>query len=414
MTDLLLIRPYSKWHVEPPPLGLMSLQAYLRQEGFDVRLWDERLNGRLWEQTRRMKIRISSFPEWIGISGFSCQHNEMVRKASMAEEIGYKLMIGGNHISALPELLCQMGSNSVAVIGEGEVTAKELLKGKDFVKGTAVRLGNSDIINIRPGRTLIKDLDALPFPDWSDWPMKYSRARSKLLRNRAEPVGVIQTSRGCNYYCKFCATNVIWRRHLRMQSPRRVIDEMLYLKELGAKEIHIQDDNFTANKGRVLEICNEMGDQVKLPWRLPNGVRAENLMDKEVVRSMAESGCYMVGIGIESGNQNILNDMNKALDLRVVPKAVKMLKKYRIKSYGFFMLGLPGETQATVKQTLRFALSLKLDRTWFGIFSPYPGTEFYDDQPFYKLNAMTPCGTCDIPDKTLKRLQRYCNFRMLL
>lgn len=147
------------------------------------------------------------------------------------------------------------------------------------------------------------------------------------------------------------------------------------LKEkFGVKEIHFCDDNFTADVTRAEEICEAMlREKINLPWQCPNGVRIDKL-PLHLLNKMKKSGCYAVGLGIESGSQKILEKVNKQLDLKIVPEVLKNLHRVGIESNGFFILGLPGETRKTALETINFALNNNFDRVWFNIFIPYPGS----------------------------------------
>jgi len=125
---------------------------------------------------------------------------------------------------------------------------------------------------------------------------------------------------------------------------------------------------------RAEEMCNTLiKEKINLPWQCPNGVRIDRLT-LPLLRKMKKAGCYSVGLGIESGNQEMIKTINKQLDLQIIPKVLQKLKKVGIKSYGFFILGLPGETKKTAKETINFALKNPFDRVWFNIFTPYPGS----------------------------------------
>jgi len=147
----------------------------------------------------------------------------------------------------------------------------------------------------------------------------------------------------------------------------------------GVKEIHFCDDNFTINVRRAEEMCEAIIQEgIKLFWQCPNGVRIDKLT-VPLLEKMKRAGCYALGLGVESGNQEILKKVNKQLDLKVVKKTLLNLKKVGISSYGFFILGLPGDTGKTVGETIRFALKNPFDRVWFNIFTPYPGSPAFAD-----------------------------------
>jgi len=154
--------------------------------------------------------------------------------------------------------------------------------------------------------------------------------------------------------------------------------ELLHKKH-GIQEFHFEDDNFTANKPHALSICREIRRRkLNIVWACPNGVRI-NCLDQELLEEMKASGCYLLAFGIESGSQRILNRANKNLKLSLVPKIIKMAKKIGIQTWGFFIIGLPGETANSAEKTIKFARELPLDRAQFCKFVPLPGTKVFED-----------------------------------
>lgn len=187
------------------------------------------------------------------------------------------------------------------------------------------------------------------------------------------------TSRGCPLDCSFCTIHSIWGKKVRFRSPKNVANEIEFLvREYGVEEIHFEDDNISIDPARMKEICEEIiRRKLDITWTAPNGMYAHTL-NRDLLKIMKESGCYRVSIGIENGNQDFLKSvLNKALNLEKVKSVVRDLKILKIESTGFFILGVPGETRSTMKETVEFAKSLDLDDVIFSIYSPYPGTKLY-------------------------------------
>jgi len=247
------------------------------------------------------------------------------------------------------------------------------------IDGLVYKDKSGRVIVNRP-RGLIENLDSLPFPAWDLIPPRAYRIVPILEPAKAFPVAPIITSRGCPYNCSFCASNVTWGRRIRFRSPQNVLREIELLKnEFGVREIHFADDNFTMDIARAEKICDLLiSKKIGLPWQCPNGVRIDRLT-LPLLKKMKASGCYAVGLGIESGNQQILDKNHKNLDLKIVPAVLNNLKKVGIESYGFFILGLPGDSPKTMKETIDFALRSSFDRVWFNIFTPYPGSTSFKD-----------------------------------
>jgi radical SAM superfamily enzyme YgiQ (UPF0313 family) len=232
----------------------------------------------------------------------------------------------------------------------------------------------------------INDLDCIPFPDWGQIdPRTYKKApHGAFIKNF--PVAPIVTTRGCPYECKFCASPKLWKRKIRFRSPKNVVDEIEHLVNLfGVREIHFEDDNLTLRREHVEGICNLMLERgIKVSWACPNGVRADKL-DPQLLRLMKKAGCYYLAFGVESGNQEILDNINKHIRLNTIRDAVVMAENEGIMTQGFFIFGLPGETMQTIEGTIRFAKSMPLSRAQFLLLDVLPGSALWDELGFAKM-----------------------------
>jgi len=383
---ILFLQPNYDAHVIHPPLGLGYLASFLEKEGHQVSLFDGTLHNATLED---FLLVISEFkPDLVGISVLTRGHNRTRKIIKRIKKRFRKLpiVIGGTQVTAAPKIVLKDLNADFAIVGEGEITFSELVKTlenrkKSFAKinGLAYKTATGRIKITQP-RELIANLDSLPFPAWHLMSPKKYRIAPILEPARAHPIAPVLTSRGCPYNCSFCASNVTWKRRLRLRSIENVIEEIKMLKrKFGVKEIHFCDDNFTMDIKRAEKMCNALiKEKINLPWQCPNGVRIDRLT-LPLLRKMKKAGCYSVGLGIESGNQKMLKRANKQLNLKVVPRALRNLRKTGIDSYGFFILGLPGETKKTIQDTINFALKNPFDRAWFNIFTPYPGSSAFDE-----------------------------------
>ena len=163
---------------------------------------------------------------------------------------------------------------------------------------------------------------------------------------------------------------------IRRRSVETIIEEIEYLmKAHGVGEIHIEDDNFTFSKDHVVNLCTAIRQKkMNLFFTLPNGVRLDKL-DDEILRELEATGFYTFSIGIESGSPETLRRMGKALDLRIVRETITRIRKHGFQLKGYFMIGYPGETEKNIRETIRYATSLDLDRAYFTMFMPLPGTK---------------------------------------
>lgn len=378
---ILFLYPNYDSHVIHPPLGLGYLASYLEKHGHQVSIFDGTAKN---ASIKDFLETISDFkPDLVGISVLTRGHNRAKEMILVIKKRFKKLpiVIGGTQVTAAPREVLGDLKADFAVVGEGEITLFELVKAlekgrKDLaqIDGLAYKTSGGTI-KINKPRELIADLDILPFPAWHLMPPNKYRIAPVLEPAHASPIAPVLTTRGCPYNCSFCASNITWLRQLRLRSTRNVLAEIKMLKEkFGVKEIHFCDDNFTMNIQRAEEMCDLLiKEKINLPWQCPNGVRIDRLT-LPLLKKMKKAGCYAVGLGIESGNQEMLKTINKQLDLKIIPRVLKFLKKVGIESYGFFILGLPGETKKTVRDTIEFALKHPFDRAWFNIFTPYPGS----------------------------------------
>ncbi len=183
-------------------------------------------------------------------------------------------------------------------------------------------------------------------PAWQLYDLKYYR--SPRIASRKNPVGYMETNRGCNHHCTYCSQN-IFGHSVREKSPGRVVDEMFRMLELGFNDIHIKDNNFTANIDRAKEVCRLLIQRdFPAPWALPTGVNVHDV-DAEFFGLAKESGCYQV-LGIESASSEVLGKVGKRQDIELMRRAVNMAHEAGIETVGFFMIGLPGDTEETLRK----------------------------------------------------------------
>lgn len=381
---IILLQPTYDSHIVHPPLGLGYLAAVLEKKKHQVEIFDGTL---LKATTEDFLAKIVDFqPDLIGVTIMARGHlivQNLIK--NIKNEFNIPLVIGGPQVTAYPEKMIEYFDTDFACVGEGEETIIELMAALKNKKGFRrilglVYHGKKGEIKRNPDRPLIKDLDKIPFPAWHLMPPDKYWMVPILSPAKGYPVAPIVTSRGCPFNCAFCASNVTWRRIFRTRSPKNTVDEIeMLVKEYGVKEIHITDDNFTLIKERAEKVCDEIiKRKLAISWQCPNGVRADRL-DEPLLYKMKKAGCYSVGLGVESGNQKILEGVNKNLDLGIFENVLKMLKKIGIRAYGFFILGLPGETRRTAQDTIDFAVNHPFDRAWFNILTPIPGSRIFND-----------------------------------
>jgi len=372
---VVLINPPGKTSFITPPLGLMYIVSSLKRAGKEPVILDFMLDN-FSEDFLFEKIKDAKY---IGISAVT----PLISSAlSLAELIKKKfpekiIILGGPHASLLPKETLEAGKDVDYIIkGEGEeriVSLIDYLEGKknqEELDGIVFRKGE-EIIDLSLIKT-IENLDNLPFPDRELIPFeKYSQN----LDSQRKPACTMITSRGCPFSCIYCSKPIFGKR-LRQRSPENIIEEIEYLKEkYKVKEIIFYDDSFTINKEQTIKLCQLIIDKkIDISFKCETRV---NLVDKDLLLLMKKAGCYLLGFGIESGSQRVLDILKKGITIEQVKEAVKITKEAGIDVLGYFMIGVPGETEQEIKKTIDFSKELNLDYAQFSIATAYPGTELY-------------------------------------
>lgn len=236
------------------------------------------------------------------------------------------------------------------------------------IKGLVWRNGDEIVMNMP--RPFVGDLDDLPIPMHELLPLDLYRM--PLIKG---PFTFILTSRGCPAGCTYCIKHVSYQYTTRLRSVNLIMEELWRLKELGINNIHMYSDLFTVNRDQVMELCQRMIDEkINLKWTSNSRV---DYVDEEMLRMMGKAGNHLISWGIESGNEQILKHAHKGAYPDKAERALRWARNAGIKNWGYFIIGLPGETEATIRQTIDFAKKLPLDIALFHVAAPYPGTPFF-------------------------------------
>lgn len=361
-----------------PALGILLLAAVCRDAGHQVAVFDA---AALNQPAAAILQRLANDPaEILAISATTLGIDAARQLAGQVKQLypACKIVLGGPHVSAVPEQTLQRCADiDFAVIGEGEETFPCLLEAiennSDYssVDGLAFRRDEDIICN--PRRSFIKQLDDLPLPAWElldGFPHNYSPAAFKTLQT---PATSIVTSRGCPNECIFCDRSV-FGHSCHAHSADYVVAMIRHLHDrFGIREFCLEDDTFITFKQRLVDICRQL---IKLDLGISwsclgrvDHVTAENL------RLMKQAGCWQISYGIESGNQLILEQIHKRVGLEQIRQAVKLTRQAGIRAKGFFIVGHPGETTATIAETHDFALELPLNDISVSLLTPFPATE---------------------------------------
>ncbi|HEC34165.1 MAG TPA: radical SAM protein [Chloroflexi bacterium] len=240
--------------------------------------------------------------------------------------------------------------------------------GLKHIKGLVWRNGGEVVVN--PDRPFIRHLDDLPLPRHDLLPLhKY---RAPLVRG---PYAFVVTSRGCPGGCRFCIKHVSYGRSIRFRSPENILAELELLVGLGVRSIHMYADLFTVSREQVVGLCQLILERgLRLRWTCNSRV---DFVDAEMLRLMGRAGCWMISWGIESGSEEVLRRARKGIVLDQVERALRWAREAGIRNWGYFIIGLPGETEGTIRETIRFAKRLPLDLALFHIAAPYPGSPLF-------------------------------------
>ena len=384
---ILFVNPYYPISETPsPPLGLAYLAAALEGAGVEVKV----LDLVVFPYSKKvMESLLKDFsPQMVGFTSVTMSFDNAidVLKDVKSLDPGILTVMGGPHVSfCAPDTMASFPEIDFIVPGEGEETIVELAKewnnGGDWghVKGIIYRNG-SGICSTGIRKSLI-EMDSLPVP---------SRHLLPLGRYRALGMPIsMTTSRGCPFKCIFCVGRKMGGVKVRYGNPRRVVDEMESLSELNFHQINLADDLFTANERHCLAVCNEIIErELNIKW---TSFARVDTVSMEVLRRMKEAGCDTVSFGVETSNPGILKTIKKGITTEQVLAAVNMCTNAGITPHASFILGLPGETPETLKETIDFGKRLKDMGVAHGfhLLAPFPGTEIREKNDKYGIKILT-------------------------
>lgn len=388
-----------------PRLGLPLLGAILKKRGIEVSIYCQAFEPLNYSDILNADL--------VGISTTTSTAPEGYKIAGRVKEAGIPVMMGGSHVSFMADEALQYAD--FCVRGEGEYTLMELVDAIESGSGFESILGLSykidGVVRHNPDRGLVKDLDALPFPDLS------------LIRGREKmKITPIETSRGCPFDCSFCSVTKMFGRGCRERSVESVLDE---IERLQPKSIFFYDDNFTANRERTKQLLKGMLERkITASWSAQ--ARVDVVRDKELLQLMKRTNCYMLYMGLESVNPDTLLEYNKRQSVEDIVGAVRILHEHGIMVHGMFVFGAENDTAADLKTTVDFALRHSIDTVQFMILTPLPGTlyfnqmaqegrlltrewNFYDGQHVvYQPSKMSPY---ELQKETFKAMKQFYNIR---
>jgi radical SAM superfamily enzyme YgiQ (UPF0313 family) len=398
---VLLINPRFQLPIDTrttPHLGLAYLAAVSERRGDEVRVFDMDVEDvPLRDFVREYK------PDIVGITSNTPQVKQGWYAAREIKAVHDVLVVqGGPHVSALPEESASRPEIDVVARGEGEDTwinlcevieeqkrnnpnfkSADLLdaanKTLDGVLGITYQASDGKIRHTHE-RPAINDLDSLPFPAYHYFKMeKYTSLQPAMDAIAMGKSFSIMTSRGCPYRCTFCSQSVMAEKW-RARTPEGVVKEWAHLvRDLGAQEIGVLDDSANINRKRLHDLADLLIKEKlnHVPWILINGIRA-NLADEDLLRHLKQAGLLRLAFGVETGDEDILESIDKRVTHEQIKQAFKNAKKVGLETVGFFIIGLPGDTEETMEKTIKFACELDPLVANFSMMTPYPGTKVWE------------------------------------
>lgn len=380
---VLLINPqgsdiFGKMGAQMPPLGLGYLAAFARQDGHEVQILDLGV-----EDHELRKSDIEGF-DLVGISVDTPRHYNALDAAKLAKEVGCIVVMGGYHATFMDkDILLNETSVDYIVRGEGELIFNELLKELE----TNPSAPNLDVIDgisyLKNGKyqknkqaILPTNLDDFPFPARDLF--KLDKYQNRLGER---PLINLITSRGCPFDCHFCSSTKFAGKKWRARSAKSIADELEVLyRDYGYSAFTFLDDNFTISKERMMEFADEVESRnlKDIIWWCFS--RVDILVKNEdMVKRLAEVGAFTMFLGLESANENALDNYGKHINSDQQTKAIELLRKYGIRVLGSFILGDVSETKDMINNTVDWAIDLNPGAVQFSLLTPYPGTKLYQD-----------------------------------
>ena len=358
-----------------PPLNLCYIAALIRNAGHDVRILDLQVEPLSFEKT--IDFIRGYQPDLLGFTITTYLfHGVLTWIADIKKAVAIPVLVGGFHMQLYPEETMAHGAIDFAILGYAGETLKQFLDhfgDTEYYKnipGLCYRDGDGVHIN-GCDKAHAFDPDLLPFP-----------ARDLLKNERygnfictRKNFTAILTGIGCPFHCKYCASTL---SRCLMRSPANVVDEIeACCRDYGIREIDFYDQSFTINRSRAIAICEEIiRRKIDVIWTIRT--RAD-LVDEALLLIMKKAGLYRIMYGIESGDQEILDRLNKSEKRADIERVVSLTQRHGIAVFGFFMFGCPGETPETLQRTKEFILSMPFDEIQVTRFTLFPGTAFYSE-----------------------------------
>ena len=383
MKVAIVVPPYPLSEAPAPPLGLTYVAAAFEKAAAEVRIFDYLVSRYTPE---KLKAHLDEFrPEILGTTSVTLNFPDAAGILCQAKRFNPALLtlMGGPHVSfSAKQTLREYPEIDLIIRGEGERTIAELMAAGmapsawPGIRGLTYRRDGGIVEN--EFQPFIENIDEIPFP---------SRHLLPLSRYQAlgYPISII-TSRGCPHACIFCLGRRMVGSQVRQRNPSLVVDEIEEIISYGINRINVADDLFVSHRGKVREVCEEILRRgLRFGW---SAFARVNTVDRDTLRLMKEAGCDSVSFGVETGNAELLKVIRKGITCEQVREAVALCREVGIIAHTSFIVGLPGESPETLRETKEFAASLG-SLYGYHFLTPFPGTTVREEREKFDIEIMT-------------------------
>lgn len=370
---------YKFMGVIAPPLGIAYMVGVLQENHIDVEILDASAEDMDFKDVEKELLKRK--PDLVALTALTPTIGRALETAQVVKETlpDSIVVMGGYHPTFNFIETLEDENVDIVIRGEGEyimlnlVQALENQSSLHDVKGIVFEDKNSKEIVVNPEAPLIQDLDELPFPALNLLPMK----KYRLLDMDTHMTTMI-TTRGCPMQCSFCSSAAMHGKKIRERSVENIVDEIEYLKtNYDIDTIAFMDDTFTLKKRKVMAICDEiLKRNIEIMWGCTSRV---DTLDEKLLKKMKEAGCITIFIGVESADQQQLDNMCKNTTIAKIENAFKIAHKLKIRTIASVALGMPGDTKEIMNKTVKFVHKLKPNYAIYSLATPYPGTRFYKE-----------------------------------
>ena len=370
---------YKFMGVIAPPLGIAYMAGVLQENNIDVEILDASAEDMDFKDVEKELLKRK--PDLVALTALTPTIGRALETAQLVKETlpDSIVVMGGYHPTFNFIETLEDENVDIIIRGEGEYIMLNLVQALENqsilhdVKGIVFEDKNSKEIVVNPEAPLIQDLDELPFPALNLLPME----KYRLLDMDTHMTTMI-TTRGCPMQCSFCSSAAMHGKKIRERSVENIVDEIEYLKtNYDIDTIAFMDDTFTLKKRKVMAICDEiLKRNIEIMWGCTSRV---DTLDEKLLKKMKEAGCITIFIGVESADQQQLDNMCKNTTIAKIENAFKIARKLKIRTIASVALGMPGDTKEIMNKTVKFVHKLKPNYAIYSLATPYPGTRFYKE-----------------------------------